>query len=92
MPAIILTIAGWFGINPIRLIAYAAILIAVAVGAITIRQHYVNLGWNKAIAAVKKQDDHAIAAAERVEQKTSTCTEKNGWWDVASQRCRLGEE
>ena len=89
MPGIILTIAGWFGINPFRLIAYTAIFIAVAVGAITIRQHYVNLGWHKAIEAVKKQDDRAAAAADKVQEKAAKCDETNGYWDVLTQGCKL---
>jgi hypothetical protein len=90
MPAIILTIAGWFGISPFRLIAYAAIVAAVIVGAITIRQHYINLGYHNAIVAVKKQDDKAKAAAEKVERKANECTD-NSYWDVIAQSCK-GDE
>ncbi len=89
MPTLILTIAGWFGINPFRLIMYAGIIIAVVTGALVIRQHYVNLGYSKAIAAVKKQDDRAVSAAEKVEQKAAVCSETNGFWDVISQGCKL---
>ena len=89
MPALILTIAGWFGISPLRLIIYAVCFVAVIIAGLTIRQHYVNLGYAKAIAAVKKQDDRAVAAAEKVEQKASVCTEKSGWWDVVTQSCKL---
>lgn len=91
MPMLIITIAGWFGINPLRLIAYAAVAFAIVVGALTIRQHYVNLGWSKAITAVKKQDDRAVAAAEKVEQKAAVCTDANGYWDVVTQGCKLEE-
>ena len=89
MPAIILTIAGWFGINPLRLILYASLAVAVIVGAVALRQHYVNVGWNKAIVAVKKQDARAVSAAEKVEQKAPTCNETNGYWDVITQACKL---
>lgn len=91
MPALILTIAGWFGINPFRLIMYVGIGIAVISAGVTIRQHYVNLGYSKAIAAVKKQDNRAIEAARQVEKKASECTD-NSYWDVLSQNCKLGDD
>lgn len=92
MPAIILTVAGWFGINPLRLIIYAALAVSVAVGAITIRQHYINKGWYAHKAAVEKQDDSAVAASVKVEKKTAVCTDANGYWDVLTQGCKLDED
>jgi hypothetical protein len=90
MPTLILTIASWLGISQFRLIAYAAIGAAIIIGAVTIRQHYINLGWNNAIVAVKKQDDKAKVAAEKVERKANECAADN-YWDVISQRCK-GDE
>jgi hypothetical protein len=81
-----------FGISVLRLVIYSICIVAVVAAGLMIRQHYVNIGYAKAIAAVKKQDDRAVAAAERVEQKAAACTEKNGWWDVVSQSCRLEED
>lgn len=91
MPAIILTIAGWFGINPLRLIIYAALAVSVTVGALAVRQHYINKGYASAISAVKKQDDRAKAAAEKVETKAAVCSDTNGYWDVITQGCKLDE-
>jgi hypothetical protein len=89
---ILLMIANLFGISVFRLIIYAAIFAAVVAGALTIRQHYVNLGYKHAIAAVKKQDDRAVAAANQVEAKAAKCDATNGFWDVVSQNCRLATE
>lgn len=58
---------------------------------LTIRHHYVSLGYHKALADVKKQDDRAVEAATKVEKKTAVCTDQNGYWDVLSQRCILEE-
>jgi hypothetical protein len=88
MRALILTIAGWFGISPLRLIIYAVAVVAVVTGALVVRQHYVNLGYAKAIAAVKKQDDRAVAAADKVQQRADDCA-ANSWWDVILQSCKL---
>jgi hypothetical protein len=57
-------------------------------GALVVRQHYVNLGYAKAIAAVKKQDDRAVAAADKVQQRADDCA-ANSWWDVILQSCKL---
>jgi hypothetical protein len=86
MPGFILAIAGVFGISPLRIIIYSVATVAVIGGAIAIRQHYVNLGYHNAIAAVKKQDDRAKAAADKVQQKADDCA-ANSYWDVLTQSC-----
>ena len=88
MPAIILIIAQFFGISSFRLIVYAAVTVAIIIAGFTIRQHFVNEGYRHAIAAVKKQDDKAVAAADKVQQRADECS-GNSWWDVISQSCKL---
>lgn len=85
---IIIWIASALGISVFRLAIYAACVAAVIAAGITIRQHYVNLGYAKAIAAVKKQDNRAVEAAEQVQKKADECTGAS-WWDVISQSCKL---
>ncbi len=92
MPMLAITaIANLLGISVLRLAMYAAIVAAVMTGALVIRHHYVSLGYHKALADVKKQDDRAVEAATKVEKKTAVCTDQNGYWDVLSQRCILEE-
>jgi hypothetical protein len=88
MPTLILTVAGWFGISPLRLIMYAALAIGVVVGAAAIRQHYINVGWAKHQARVEKQDNRAIKASREVQRKADECA-GDSWWDVVTQRCKL---
>jgi hypothetical protein len=93
MPMLAITaIANFFGISVFRLAMYAAIVAAVVTGALVIRHHYVSLGYHKALADVKKQDDRAVEAATKVEKKTAVCTDQNGYWDVLSQRCILEDQ
>lgn len=92
MPAVIMFIANLFGISVFRLIMYAAIFVAVVAGALTIRQHYVNVGWAKHKAAVERQDNIAIDASKKVEERTNKCSDANGFWDVLTQGCKLQEE
>lgn len=87
MPAFLLAIALKLGISPMRLITYGVIAFIALGGALTIRQHYINLGWKKAISAVKKQDDKSKAAAEAVDRKADECA-ANSFWDVISQGCK----
>lgn len=89
MAAFIAMIAGLLGINSGRLIAYVAVTIAMIIAALTIRQHYINAGWDKAMARVQKQDDAAAAAARNVEKRAAVCSETNGYWDVVTQGCKL---
>jgi hypothetical protein len=82
-------VAEFFGISVLRLAIYAGCIVLVLGGAATIRQHYINKGYASALAAVKKQDDRAVAAANEVEQKTTVCSNTNGYWDVITQNCKL---
>lgn len=91
MPAIILAIANMFGISVFRLIMYAGIAIAVISALVAVRQHYVNVGWEKHRAAVERQDNIAISASREVQRRTDACSEQNGFWDVITQGCKLQE-
>lgn len=83
------TIAEFFGISVLRLAIYAGCIVLALGGGLAIRQHYINKGYASAIAAVKKQDDRAVAAAQKVERKTAACSDANGYWDVVTQNCKL---
>lgn len=83
------TVAGFFGISVLRLAIYAGCIAIALGGAVTIRQHYINKGFNSAMVRVQKQDDRAVAAANKVEQKTAACSDANGYWDVMTQNCKL---
>lgn len=75
-----------------KAIVYGVIAVLIGSTLLGIRQHYINKGWKNAIAAVKKQDDKAVGAANRVEQQTAKCDDTNGFWDVITQDCRLQED
>lgn len=67
------------------------IIVLVIVGALAgIRQHYVNLGWNKHAEAVARQDNRAVETNKRVEEQTQKCSDANGYWDVITQGCKIG--
>lgn len=74
-----------FFLSPIGRWVGIAIVALIAAG--IIRQHYINVGWEKAIVAVKKQDDKAKAAATEVERKVGECADDN-YWDVITQGCK----
>lgn len=89
---VILAICSFLGINPLRLAIYVAVFIAIVIGALTIRQHYINIGWRNHAAAVQKQDNRAIETNKKVEETANKCSETNGFWDVVTQNCKLQEE
>jgi len=90
MMAFVTLIANLFGISIFRLVAYAAIVVAVTTGALAIRHHYVALGYSKALVEVSKQNDVTKAAADEVGAKADKCAEGiNGYWDVITQGCKL---
>lgn len=89
-------IVGWIadrlGLSKLlaEIIMIAALVVAIVIAGFAIRQHYINKGYASAIAAVKKQDDKAVAAAVKVEKKAAACQDGiNGYWDVITQSCKL---
>jgi hypothetical protein len=92
MLAVLTAIAEFFGISVVRVIVYAICVALVIGAALTIRHHYVSLGYTKALEDVKKQDSRSLDAANAVEQKTAVCAQGvNGYWDVLTQSCRLDD-
>lgn len=87
MPAFIVAIGTLLGISPLRVIAYFIVIVLVVGGALTIRQHYIDVGWHKHAAKIEKQDNAAIAVDKRVESDLKKCTDSNGFWDVITQDC-----
>jgi hypothetical protein len=85
----IATVAAVLGISPFRLFAYAGIAIAVLVGAVSLRQHFVNRGWDAALEAVKAQDATAKEAAQKVQRTVDDCYAANGNWSVITGSCTL---
>jgi predicted glycosyltransferase len=88
-------IVGWIadrlGLSKLvaELIMIGALVISVFIGALTIRQHYINKGWYAHAAKIQKQDNIAVDASKKVEQKTTVCSDANGYWDVITQNCKL---
>lgn len=89
MPAFLLVLAGWFGISPLRLIIYGAAAISVVVGAVSIRQHYINRGWDSAIHAIEKQNSVAADAARRAQRSVDQCYDEGGTWSTITGTCTL---
>jgi hypothetical protein len=86
---IIARIAAALGISPLRLMIYAGLALAVITAGVTIRNHYVNVGWDTALEAVKKQDTNAKAAASQVQRTVDDCYNENGTWSVITGSCTL---
>jgi hypothetical protein len=86
---IVTTIAAALGISPLRLLIYAGIAVAVITAGVSIRNHYVNVGWDKALEAVKAQDTTAKVAASNAQRTVDDCYNANGTWSVITGSCTL---
>lgn len=89
MVAIILWLVEKSGLSKLAIeaIIIAVIIALIGGGWLAVRQHERNIGYKSAIAAVKKQDDRAVAAADKVQQRADECS-ANSWWDTISQTCK----
>lgn len=92
MATLILWLVARSGLSKLAVeaIVIASLLAMVGVGWLAVRQHERNIGWKNAIAAVKKQDDRAAAAGDKVQQRADQCSAVS-WWDVISQGCKSEE-
>lgn len=71
-----------------QLIMYGAIVIAVVGGFIYVRQHYINVGYQRALAAVAAEDARAVEAKDEVKRhKVGPCFERGGTWNVETGEC-----
>lgn len=86
-------IAAKLGISLLRVWLYAGIIAFVSTGALIIRQHYIDIGWEKHKVAVEKQDGRTKEASRKVDEKIAKCQEGvNGYWDVVTKGCKLEDE
>jgi NhaP-type Na+/H+ or K+/H+ antiporter len=85
---VILFIANLFGISVFRLAIYASCIVAVIAAGVTIRQHYIDVGWYKHKAAVEKQDSRSIEASKQIEERAQKCA-ADSFWDVVTNGCKL---
>lgn len=83
MPAILALI-------PVRYWIYGAAAIAIVLGLVAVRAHYVNQGWDKALEAVKAQDTNAKEAASKAQLTVDRCYAAGGVWSTISGNCTLG--
>ena len=74
----------WF-LGPIG--RYVLIAAVVAGGFTYVRQHYINLGYKKALTAISAQDQKAKGHADQVHKTVSDCFDAGGDWDVDSGVC-----
>jgi hypothetical protein len=88
--SVLSTVGAALGISPLRLLIYAGIAVAVITAGVSIRNHYVNVGWDKALEAVKKQDATAAEAASQAQRTVDDCYNANGTWSVITGSCTLG--
>jgi hypothetical protein len=72
---------------PLRYWLYGAAALAIIVGAIGLRAHFVNQGWDRALEAVKTQDATAKAAASTAQSKVDRCYEAGNAWSTISGTC-----
>jgi hypothetical protein len=92
MGFLVALLAPRFGALVANLIVYGVLAAVIGGTLLGIRQHYVNEGWRKHKAAVERQDNIAIDASKKVEERTQRCSDENGFWDVITQNCKLQEE
>ena len=65
------------------------LLIAAAVGGAFLygRQHYIDVGYQKAIHAIAAQDAAAVKEAKHAESTVADCFAGGGTWDIANILC-----
>lgn len=80
---------AFLALIPIRYWIYGAAAVAVVLGLVALRQHYVNAGWDSALDAVKQQNAVAAEAASKAQMTVDRCYAQGGMWSTISGKCTL---
>ena len=69
------------------------LLIAAAVGGTFLygRQHYINIGYAKAMHAIAAQDQKAVEASKEAKGNVDACFDSGGFWDIEAGTCAKKE-
>lgn len=78
---------AFLALIPLRYWLYLVAALAIISGAVALRAHYVSVGWDGALEAVKKQDGRAIDAADAAQKTADDCYAVNGTWSVVTGAC-----
>ena len=80
---------AFLALIPLRYWLYGAAALAIVLGLVAVRQHYINAGWDKALEAVKTQDATAKDAASKAQLTVDRCYVANGAWSTITGKCTL---
>lgn len=70
-----------------QLITGSAIALAAGGGFLTLKIHYTDVGYSKAINAIAAQDKEAIDAADQARGRVDACRNTGGVWDITEGVC-----
>lgn len=70
-----------------KLAGAGALALTLAGGFAWQRQHYINLGWQRAINAIAAQNQEAINAAENARARVRECHARGLRWDQVAGQC-----
>ncbi len=80
MPGIIVTVAAFFGISPLRIIVYGALILSGIIGAIAIHHSIIEKGRALERAVMQARDKAAVGQADKAEADVRRCYEQGGTW------------
>lgn len=80
MPAFIVTIAAFFGISPLRIIVYGAIIVSVIVAGLTIRHNLIEKGRLIERQVTAARDNAALGNSDKAEADVRRCYAQGGDW------------
>jgi len=66
---------------------YLVLAVAIGGGFLWVRQHYIDLGYQKALHAIAAQDQAAVKEAKHASGTVADCFASGGTWDIANVVC-----
>ncbi len=85
--SVLITIAGLLGINVPRLIAYAVVVVAIVVGAISIKFHYINVGRDQVTNEIAAGNRETLRDVNAAKSKVDDCRAAGGSWSTLDGMC-----
>lgn len=81
------TIAGWFGISIFRLLAYAAVVLAIVIAVASFVKHERDIGRDAERQRIEQANEKEMGQADAGQKDVDACERSGRTWDRASGVC-----
>lgn len=69
------------------LVGFGIVVASLGIGWFSLKMHYENIGYAKAIHAIALQNEKAVKDSKDAKKEVDACIDSGGDWDISSGSC-----